>query len=227
MESTQERGKQAAGKAAADLVEEGMIVGLGTGTTAAHFMTSIGKRIREGLQIQAIPSSKATAHFAEECRIPLIDINETDHIDMTVDGADEVDPNKQMIKGGGGALTREKIIAAASLEMIVLIDPSKIVKKLGSFPLPIEVIPFGWKATFRHLEAKGVAPELRMHQGLPFQTDNDNYILDIRIPHSTTALKNFDELLNAIPGVVETGLFVGLADRVLVGHPDGSVTPLQ
>ncbi len=219
--------KRAAAARAVDYVGSGMRIGLGTGSTAKHFVELIGERVRAGLDIVAVPTSEATHADAMRAGIPLTTLDETPELDLTVDGADEVDPGLCLIKGGGGALLREKIVAAASARMIVIADESKWVATLGQFPLPIEVAPFGYSATLRAVEAAiaGVQPagplRLRMAKnGHPFVTDGGHWIID-------AALGRIDDppalarALSVVPGVMEHGLFVGLAAIVIIGGQDG------
>jgi ribose 5-phosphate isomerase A len=216
--------KEAAGKKAAELVEDGMIVGLGTGSTTRFFISELGKRCRSGLRIKAVATSLASQQQAEKEGIPLIAINTIDTIDLDVDGADEIDPLKRMIKGGGGALFREKIIAGMSKEMIVIVDESKTVEYLGKFPLPIEISSFGHLATLRHLKEKSFIGTLRKTPQLtPFITDNNNLIVDIQLPYPCLNPEEVDKQIKAIPGVIETGFFFELAGRVLIGQNNGKV----
>jgi ribose 5-phosphate isomerase A len=215
--------KQLAAERAAEYVQEGMVVGLGTGSTAAFAVRKLGQRVQAGLRIRGIPTSRATEALAREVGIPLIDFSVTTEIDLTIDGADEIDPALCLIKGGGGALLWEKIVARASREMIVVADASKVKAVLGAFPLPVEVVPFGHQATARHLAALGLQPTLRRTaSGEVFVTDGGHYIFDCA---SGPILQpaELERALNLIPGVVENGLFVGLARRALLGHPDGTV----
>lgn len=219
------RAKQAAAKAAADLVQSGMLVGIGTGSTAAYFIDYLIDRCRqEQLNIHAFPTSEKSAKQALAGGIPLCDPNEVTTLDLTIDGADEVDHQKRMIKGGGGALLREKISASMSREMVVIIDPEKLVDTLGHFPLPVEIIPFAHLATLHKMRQLGYAPQLRMSQeNVPFLTDNGNYIADIRFPHGCQDPEQHDTTLRSIVGVVTTGFFLNLAGRVLIGKADGTV----
>jgi ribose 5-phosphate isomerase A len=204
-------------------VADGMVVGLGTGSTAAWAVRLLGEKVAAGLRIRGVPTSEATARLAAEMKIPLVDFETIWTIDLTLDGADEVDPGLNLIKGGGGALLREKIVAAASRELVVLVDPRKLVPRLGDrFPLPVEVTPFGWQQTARHLAALGAQPKLRADGTTPFLTDNGNHILDCRFPGGIDDPARLEREIDAIPGVVESGLFVGLARRVIVGYPDGA-----
>lgn len=216
--------KEAAGKAAAELVSPGMIVGLGTGSTASYFITALGKRCREGLQISAIATSERSAILAEANEIPLTEDREVTFLDLTVDGADEVDQQKRLIKGAGGALLREKILASMSHEMVVIIDESKLVQELGSMPLPVEIIPFAYKATLYKLMQLGYKGELRaLQDGEIYITENHNYLLDIQLPGLCKNPQEDDRRIRSVPGVVETGFFLGLAGRLIVGYGDGRI----
>jgi ribose 5-phosphate isomerase A len=220
---TIEAQKRAASARALEFVRPGMRLGLGTGSTAKHFVQLLGERVRAGLDVVAVPTSEATRGDAEAVGIPLTTLEETPELDMTVDGADEVGPDLSLIKGGGGALLREKIVAAASARMVVIADESKWVPMLGGFPLPIEVVPFGLSATRRAIEATTApAPALlrRGKDGHAFVTDSGHWILDValeRIP-DPAALAN---RLSAIPGVVEHGLFIGLAQAAVIAGEAG------
>ncbi len=218
-----EQEKQRAGEAAIQYVQAGMTLGLGTGSTAYYAIRELGRQVREGLTIQAIPTSEQTRQLAEIEKIPLIDFSESLKIDLTIDGADEIDPQLNMIKGGGGALLREKIIASASAEMIVVADASKAVPCLGNFPLPVEVTPFGWQTVVPQIEALGAEIVLREKNGAVWVTDNHLYILDCRFGEIKDPLV-LETKLKAIPGVVITGLFIGLATRVIIGQGDSVKT---
>ena len=207
--------KQRVAEAAVEYVKDGMIVGLGTGSTAEFAVKKLGERVRDGLAISGIPTSNVTKLQAEEEGIPLIDFSETMYIDLTIDGADEIDVNLNMIKGGGAALLREKIVASASKEEIIIVSHEKFVNQLGSFPLPVEVIPFGWQVIFNQLETLGGSPDLRLKQGQPLLTDQGNYIIDCRFRQIIDA-SQFEQRLNMIPGVVENGLFTGLCTRMIM-----------
>ncbi|MEC9461354.1 MAG: ribose-5-phosphate isomerase RpiA [SAR324 cluster bacterium] len=209
--------KQRAAEAAVEYVKDGMIVGLGTGSTTEFAVKKLGERVRDGLAIKGIPTSDVTKVQAEEEGIPLIDFSETMYIDLTIDGADEIDINLNMIKGGGAALLREKIVASASKEEIIIVSHEKFVKQLGSFPLPVEVIPFGWQVIFNQLETLGGSPDLRLKQGQPLLTDQGNYIIDCRFRQIIDAAQ-LEQRLNMIPGVVENGLFTGLCTRMIVAE---------
>lgn len=209
--------KQHAAEAAVEYVKDGMIVGLGTGSTTEFAVKKLGERVRDGLAIRGIPTSDVTKVQAEEEGIPLIDFSETMYIDLTIDGADEIDINLNMIKGGGAALLREKIVASASKEEIIIVSHEKFVKQLGSFPLPVEVIPFGWQIIFNQLETLGGSPDLRLKQGQPLLTDQGNYIIDCRFRQILDAAQ-LEQRLNMIPGVVENGLFTGLCTRMIMAE---------
>lgn len=214
--------KQAVGKAAADRVQSGMIVGLGTGSTTAYAIQSIGERLRSGdlKDIKGIPTSFQAIVLAKEYGIPLTTLDEAEKIDLAIDGADEVDPNKNLIKGGGAAHTREKIVDALAEYFIVVVDSSKIVDRLGStFLLPVEVLPLAMTPVMRAITKLGGQPQLRMgvKKAGPVITDQGNFVIDVkfdRIDDPATLEKE----LNNIPGVLENGLFVGVTDRVLIGE---------
>ncbi len=217
--------KKLAGEKAVEYIKDGMTVGLGTGSTVEYSLRKLGELVKNGLNIKGIPTSVHTKRIAKEENIPLTTLEENPVIDVTIDGADEVDSNLNLIKGGGGALTREKIIAFNSEKVIIVVDDSKVVKCLGiDFPLPVEVTKFGWPATKKTLEEFGCTVELRkVMNEEPFITDNGNYILDCEF----IRIDNPEELhvnLNNIPGVVENGLFIGLVDEVIVGGKQGVLT---
>ena len=216
--------KEAAANAAAELINDGMLVGLGTGSTAAFFIDRLIQRCKEGLKIQVVATSARSQDQAVKGGIPLADINQLTSLDITVDGADEIDSNRSMIKGGGGALLREKIVASMSHEVVIVVDQSKVVKKLGAFPLPIEIVPFAWKGIVAKIEIAGYHGKLRVGKNNePYVTDNGNYIYDINFPNLIADPELTDEVLRGIPGVVETGLFLNIADKVIVEYPDGRV----
>lgn len=212
-----EASKRAAAEKAATLVENGMLVGLGTGSTASYFIEALSRRYKEGLKIKAVASSSTSRLLAEKEGLCLVDLNNLKSIDLYVDGADEIDPSKQMIKGGGGALLREKILAHMSSEMTVIVDESKLVAKLGTRPLPVEIVPFGLHATLHHLHQLGYRGQLRA-----MLTENGNNLFDIQLSPSSHIKQDHDRIC-AIPGVVETGFFETLAGRVIIGFKDGSV----
>ena len=219
--------KRAASARAIEFVQPGMRVGLGTGSTARHFVELLGARVREGLTITAVPTSETTRADAERLGIPLSTLDETPELDLTVDGADEIAPDLAVIKGGGGALLWEKIVAAASARMIVIADDSKWVPVLGRFPLPIEVVPFGLAATRRAIEAVAVAagcpgPAVlrRTREGHPFVTDSGHHILDASLGRIADP-KALAAGLVRIPGVVEHGLFIGLVKAAIIAGAEG------
>lgn len=201
---------------AAQLAADGQVIGLGTGRAAAAFIRALGERVRGGLRVRGVPTSQASEELARQVSIPLVSLDEVAAIDLTVDGADEVDPQLNLIKGYGAALVREKIVAAASQQLVILIGPEKLVPTLGSRgKIPVEVIPFGVAATSRHLQALGLKTQQRLADGKSVITDNGNVIVDC----GTGPIANpaeLDAAIRAIPGVVGTGLFIGMVDMVLV-----------
>jgi ribose 5-phosphate isomerase A len=214
--------KRAAAEKAVEYVRDGMIVGLGTGSTATHMVRALGEKVRAGMRLNGVPTSRETAELARQVGITLIDTDNRWDIDVAIDGADQVDPHFNLIKGGGGALLKEKIVAASAKTFIVLVDHTKRVPVLGrTFPLPIEVIPFGWGSTARAIERLTQARVvLRERGGQPFLTEAGHLIVDVHLdridrPHE------LESALNVIPGVVETGLFVGRTDLLIVGSPEG------
>ena len=207
--------KQRAAEAAVEYVKDGMIVGLGTGSTSEFAVKILGDKVRDGLDIRGIPTSDITKKLAEDEGIPLIDFSETMYVDLTIDGADEIDADLNMIKGGGAAMLREKIVASASREEIIIVSSKKFVHQLGIFPLPVEVIPFGWQVILNQLENLGGSPDLRLKEGQPLRTDQGNYIIDCRFNHIIDAVQ-LEQRLNMIPGVVENGLFTGLCSRMIM-----------
>lgn len=219
--------KRRAAEKAAELLRAGMRLGLGTGSTAWHFVNCVSEKIRGGMALICVPTSETTRAQAAALGIPLTTLDETPELDLTVDGADEFDPKLRLIKGGGGALLREKIVAAASARMIVITDRSKEVSCLGRFPLPVEIIPFGREATRRHVEraarqagCAGTLAWRKAKSGLDFVTDSGNHILDCafgQIPDPPALAA----ALSVIPGVVEHGLFIGLASAVIVADANG------
>lgn len=224
-----EREKENAAAAAMEYVEDGMTIGLGTGSTAKYFVEMLADEIADGLMVRCVPTSEQTRRLAESHGVPLIPVDQVDQLHLTVDGADEVDSAGNLIKGGGAALLREKIIASASDHMVVIADPSKQVERLGAFPLPVEVTPFGFTITARQvyeaLVASGIERprvELRMTSGRePLVTDGGNHILDchcIRIPDAEATAAR----LSSVAGVVEHGLFIGLARTVIIGNEGGA-----
>ncbi|MEH7178325.1 ribose-5-phosphate isomerase RpiA [Neobacillus vireti] len=206
--------KKEVGEKAVEYVKDGMVVGLGTGSTVFYTITKLGQLVQQGLSIKGVPTSEQTRQLAIELGIPLASFAEIEHIDVAIDGADEVDPKLNLIKGGGGALLREKIIAAAAKNFIVVADSDKNVETLGTFPLPIEVVPFGYEMTVKHIRELGGSPKLRQKDGKTYLTDNGNYIIDSSF-HKIKHPRELEKNLNLIPGVVDNGLFVGMADCVI------------
>lgn len=215
--------KELAGRAAAELVVAGNIVGLGTGSTAYFAVMAIGERVKAGLKIVGIPTSVATAELARAVGIPLTTLDEHPEIDITIDGADEVDPQLRLIKGGGGALLREKIIASASKKMVVVADFSKLVPVLGKFPLPVEIIPFARAVLEKKITALGASCKLRSRaDGTPFVTDEGHHILDCSFGKIADP-PALARVLSDMPGVVEHGLFIGIAKMAIVGKGSSAI----
>ncbi len=225
-----DKAKFVAAKRAVEFVENGMKLGLGTGSTAAWMVRCLAERIREdGLRVTGVPTSSRTAELARSLGVPIASLDEARWLDMTIDGADEFDPSLNLIKGGGAALLQEKIVATASDQMIVITDAAKEVTQLGAFPLPIEVIPFGWQTTKALVEEMLVSMDvlnrdcsLRMNGAAPLVTDEGNYIVDLHLRRIGNA-RQLAMVLNQIPGVVENGLFIDICDIVVIGHGDGRV----
>lgn len=225
-----DKAKFVAAKRAADFVEDGMRVGLGTGSTAAWLVRCLGEMVRdEGLRFRGVPTSTRTAELAREVGIEVVSLDEAKWLDITIDGADEFDGELNLIKGGGGALLQEKIVATASDQMVVIADIGKEVETLGAFPLPVEVIPFGWQTTQALIEETlismdvlGRSATLRMNGAVPFVTDEGNYILDLHLARIGNA-RQMAMVMNQMPGVVENGLFIDICDTVIMGYGDGRV----
>lgn len=221
--------KQQAAERALTLVEDGMTLGLGTGSTAARFVDLVGQKVKAGLRVRCVPTSEATRAQAEGLGIALITLDQQPFLDLTVDGADELDSELRLIKGGGGALLIEKIVATASGRMVVIADASKQVETLGRFPLPVEIVRFGFGATRNMIEVlaadagcRGEIKQRMRSDGQPFVTDSGNFILDCAFGRIEEP-EALDEALKLIPGVVENGLFLGIADAAIVAGPDGVV----
>jgi ribose 5-phosphate isomerase A len=224
---TMDQLKRQAAARALEQVSDGMKLGLGTGSTAKHFVELLGEQVRSGLRVIGVPTSEVTRADAQRGGIPLMTLDELDRLDLTVDGADEIDPALNLIKGGGGALLREKIVAAASDRMIVIADDSKWVEALGRFPLPIEVIPFGLGATqraigqaFAECGVSGPMVVRKRQDGHVFVTDGGHWIVDAHLARISRA-QQLAGLLTAIPGVVEHGLFIGLASTAMLAGSQG------
>ncbi|WP_261134373.1 ribose-5-phosphate isomerase RpiA [Bacillus sp. Marseille-Q3570] len=217
--------KRKAAEEAVKKLKNGMTVGLGSGSTVEWMLKKLGEEVGKGLQITGITTSKKTEHLARKYGIPLTSLSKTTHVDIAIDGADEVDPDLNLLKGGGGALVREKIVASLAEQLIIIVDSSKMVSRLGYAPLPVEVVPFGWEATVRKIEEFGGRPSLRRTDGQVFVSDNGNYILDCRFDQiEQPAL--FHEKLKQLTGVVDTGLFPAMADQVIISR-DGKIETLS
>jgi ribose 5-phosphate isomerase A len=217
--------KEEAARRALELVRPGMKLGLGSGTTARHFVDLVGEQVQGGLDIVCVATSEATETQAKGLGIPISTLDDLLELDLTVDGADEIDPQLRLIKGGGGALLREKIVAAASKRMAVIVDSTKLVQVLGAFPLPVEVVPFGLAATRRHIEQAiaglDLAGPIRLRGGsTPFVTDGGHYILDCSLG-AIDQPERLGKTLSMIPGVVEHGLFVGFARTAIIAGAEG------
>jgi ribose 5-phosphate isomerase A len=216
--------KKKVGVYAADLVKQGMIIGIGSGTTVYWFIEELGKRVKQGLEIIAVPTSMETARLVAKAGISVSDLDDIDKLVLTIDGADEIDPYGRLIKGGGGALLQEKIVAAASEELVIIADSSKLVQQLGKFPLPVEVIPFGHRQVEQAIIAAGACKKvsLRKKNNEVFVTDHGHFILDCDCEKiaDASALNTF---LHLIPGVVETGLFINMANKAVIGYYDGNL----
>ncbi len=218
--------KEAAARASLRFVEDGQVVGLGTGSTAAHFIRLLGDRVKEGLRVRGIPTSVRSEAMAKSLGIPLTNLDECPEIAVTVDGADEVDPQLRLIKGGGGALLREKIVASATKKLVIVADASKRVAMLGKFPLPVEVIKFAKTLVTRQIACMGAHVQLRTNDdGTAYLTDENNYILDCRFGEIED-VEGLARELSDMPGVVEHGLFIGMASVVLVANK-GEVLELR
>jgi ribose 5-phosphate isomerase A len=232
--SPQDQAKRAAAaKAIESFLQDGMTIGLGSGTTSRFFVRILGERVKDGLRVVGVPSSKSTGELAQEVGIPLADLNDVEQLDLTIDGADEIDAKGRMIKGGGANLLWEKIVASASRKMVAIVDESKKVQRLGRFPLPIEVVPFAWRSTERHLQnlfkRNGYADvriDVRGGTEKPLITDSGHYLLDCHLQ----AIADPESLalnLNQIAGVVEHGLFIGIATNAAVGKADGTAETIS
>lgn len=214
--------KKEAGIAAAQLVKDGMIAGLGTGSTVKFLVDELGRRVQEeGLEFTGVTTSRRTQEQAESYGIKIVDIDDVDHIDLTIDGADEVDANFNGIKGGGAALLWEKIVATNSEKIVWIVDESKVVDVIGKFPLPVEVIPFGWSHVFKRFEERGYKPVLRLDaNGERVRTDENNYVIDLHLDRIDNPEELAQDLINTV-GVVEHGLFLNMVNEVIVGNPNG------
>jgi ribose 5-phosphate isomerase A len=212
--------KRAAAEKALELVRDGMLLGLGSGSTVRYFTEGVGRLVADGMKVRGVPTSRYTAELAAEFGIPII-TELVGEIDLAVDGADEVDPSLNLIKGRGGALFREKIVAAASKRLVVIVDESKMVKKLGEGVLPVEVLPFLWRTTADRLLVLGASLVVRGGEEVPFVTDNGNLILDLTFDSGIADPATLATAIKVTTGVVEHGLFVGMTDTCIVAGPDG------
>lgn len=222
--SPKEQSKKNAALEACQSVKDGMLIGLGTGSTTTYFIHALAERYHtEKLNLSCVSSSIASSNLAAKLGIPLGDINSLTQIDLTVDGADEIDPSFNMIKGGGGALLREKLVASMSKQVLIIVDEKKCVKLLGRFPLAVEIIPFAYCSTIERLKKCGFEGTLRSTGQTPYLTDNQNYIFDIHLPELLSSPRETAQKLKEIVGVVETGLFFNLVSEVIIGYDDGHV----
>ncbi|MHA6250778.1 ribose-5-phosphate isomerase RpiA [Oceanobacillus sp. CAU 1775] len=212
--------KKLAAEKSVDFIKDDMIIGLGSGSTVNWMIHKLGEKVKAGLRVEGIPSSKKTERLANEVGIPLTDFSRVERIDIAIDGADEVDSDLNLLKGGGGSLVREKIVDGYAKELIIIVDESKLVEQLGTFMLPVEVLPFGWEVTARRIAAIGGTPTIRTRGGERFLSDNGNYILDCDFG----LIKNPEELhtrLKQLTGVVETGIFPNMTSKLIVAQANG------
>lgn len=215
--------KQKLGEEAAQLVKQDMVIGIGSGSTVYYFIAALAKKVHDGLHCIAVPTSVQTLSLAKQQGIGMTELNDVPFIDLTIDGADETDHQLQLIKGGGGALLQEKMVAAASKQLVVIADNSKLKTQLGAFPLPVEVIPYGWKQVQKHIHhLYTVKTELRIKDDNPYITQHGHYILDCHF-RQINDVYSLDNSLHLIPGVVETGLFLNICKMALIGYPDGNI----
>jgi len=225
-----DRHKELAARKAVQYIQHGMVVGLGTGSTAEFAIRALGERVEaESIEVQCVPTSEASAALGEQVGLDMISLEDNPVVDLTIDGADEVNPDLNLIKGLGGALLREKIVAEASTREVIIIDPGKLVDRLGTrAPLPVEVVPFAWALAQLRLMDVARRVELRRgDDGEPYRTDNGNFILDCHFSDGIDDAARLDRLINEIPGVIENGLFVGLTDIVIVGLDDGQCRVME
>jgi ribose 5-phosphate isomerase A len=220
--SEQDALKGAAAEKALELVRDGMLLGLGSGSTARYFTEGVGRLVAEGMKLRCVPTSRATAELAAANGIPII-TELIGSIDLTVDGADEVDPTLNLIKGRGGALFREKVVAAASKRFVVVVDASKTVQQLGVGVVPVEILPFLWRSTAERLVSLGASLTVRGGEERPYVTDNGNMILDLTIHGGIADAPGLADAIRRTIGVVEHGLFIGMTDTCIVAGPDGPV----
>jgi ribose 5-phosphate isomerase A len=211
--------KRMAGIKAADYIKDNMIVGLGTGSTVYYLIEQVGRLVKQGLNIKTVPTSRRTSSLAKKFNIPEIAIDEVAKIDLAIDGVDEIDKHFNAIKGGGGALFREKIVSKIANKVIWIMDSSKMVDTIGTFPLPVEILSYGFTHIIRKLEVLSFNPTLRMNSDIPYMTDNNNYIVDLHLGKSFD-IEYVSEKLKSISGVLETGLFLNACDKIIVGIDD-------
>lgn len=226
MENSAVAGKQLAAAKAVSYIRSGMTIGLGTGSTAYWAIRDIGEQVKQGLSVRAVATSVQSDSLARELQIPIVPFSEIDHLDITIDGADEVDEGLNLIKGGGGALLREKIVGSITRFYVIIVDGSKLVHQLGKFPLPVEVAPFAWEITFRRLQEIGGEPRMRMAGEAPFMTDNQHFILDTSFGLIADPAR-LHERVSAITGVMEDGFFINMADLVVAGLANGETKVLE
>ena len=212
--------KRLAAVRAVDFIEDGMKVGLGTGSTSAFAVRALGDRVAHGLKVQCVPTSEATRKLAESLHIPLLTFDDVTQLDLCIDGADEADPQLNLTKGGGGALLREKVVAFVSKQFLVIVDSAKLVKSLYAFPLPVEIVPFAQKVVEREIRKLGGTPTLRQRDGKTYVTDNGLWILDCRFEPIADP-PALARALSTIPGIAEHGLFCGMASKIIVGRQNG------
>lgn len=215
------QGKKIAGIKATEYIEDNMILGLGTGSTAFYMIEKVGELVKQGLNIKAVATSQNTINLANELKIPLVSVDEVKRIDLAIDGVDEIDGSFNAIKGGGGALFREKIVANIADKVIWIMDSSKVVDSIGAFPLPVEILPFGYNHVLEKLKLLSFNPILRMKGDIPFVTDNHNFIVDLHLGKGFD-IKYIAEKLKSITGVLETGLFLNTCDKIIIGNSDGA-----
>jgi len=221
--------KETSGRRAADFAEDGMTLGLGTGSTVHFTLVRLAERIREqGLRVRGVPTSLDTERKAREWGIPLVELGAVESLDLAIDGADEIDAQFRMIKGGGGALLREKVVASLAARVVIVVGENKVVRKLGStFALPVEVVPFALPSVARAIAKLGCTPKERERDSRTYRTDNGNAILDCSFAHGIDDPAALERALRTIPGVVESGLFIGLAHVLVIGKNDGDVEVRQ